>query len=51
MTKFNSNEAEIRFANKLKKEGVDEELERLGAKEGDTVKILDFEFEYSKSLY
>lgn len=50
-TKFNSNEAEIRFANKLKKEGVDDELEKLGAKEGDTVKILDFEFEYSKSLY
>ncbi len=46
MTKFNTDEAAARFAFKLKKIGVDEELEKLGAKEGDTVRILDFEFEY-----
>lgn len=51
MTKFNSDEAIIKFANKLKREGIDEELEKQGIEEGDTVKILDFEFEYSKGLY
>ncbi len=46
MTKFNTDEAAIRFAYKLKKIGVDKELEKLGATEGDTVRILDYEFEY-----
>ena len=46
MTKFNSDEAIIRFARKLRKLGIDEKLEELGAKAGDKVKILDFEFEY-----
>ncbi len=46
MTKFNSDEAVLRFAKKLSKMGVDEKLEQLGAKQGDIVKILDFEFEY-----
>ena len=46
MTKFNSDEAIIRFAKKLSKMGVDEKLENMGAKQGDIVKILDFEFEY-----
>ena len=46
MTKFNSDEAVLRFAKKLSRMGVDEKLESLGAKQGDIVKILDFEFEY-----
>ena len=28
--------------------GIDDELEKMGAKEGDIVKILDFDFEYRK---
>lgn len=48
MTKFNTDEAANRFANKLRKFGVDDELRRLGANEGDTVKILDFEFDYKE---
>ena len=48
MTKFSSNEAVLRFAKKLRKLGIDDELEKLGAKEGDIVKILDFDFEYRK---
>ena len=46
MTKFNSDEAVLRFAKKLTKMGVDDKLEELGAVQGDIVKILDFEFEY-----
>lgn len=46
MTKFNSDDAIIRFARRLRKLGIDEKLEELGAKAGDKVKILDFEFEY-----
>lgn len=43
-TRFNSDEATLRFARKLKHLGVDEELKSLGAKEGDTIRILDQEF-------
>lgn len=46
MTKFNTDEAANRFANKLRKYGVDDKLREMGAIEGDTVRILDFEFEY-----
>lgn len=46
MTKFNTDESALRFANKLRKMGVDDKLRELGANEGDTVRILDFEFEY-----
>ncbi len=49
-TKFNSEEAELRFARKLKNLGVDEELMHLGAKDGDTIRILDYEFEYNERL-
>lgn len=48
MTKFNTNESVNRFANKLRKMGIDDKLSELGAEEGDTVKILDYEFEYRK---
>ena len=51
MTRFNSDESANRFARKLKHMGVDDELKSLGAKEGDTVKILDFEFEYEDHMY
>ena len=48
MTTFSSDEAVLRFAKKLRKLGIDDELEKMGAKEGDIVKILDFDFEYRK---
>lgn len=44
MTRFENDEAALRFARKLKKMGVDEELEKMGAQKGDEVKILDFSF-------
>ena len=48
MTKFNTDEAANRFANKLRKYGVDDKLRQLGAKDGEIVRILDFEFEYKE---
>lgn len=48
MTKFNTDEAANRFASKLRRLGVDEELRKLGAVEGDIIRILDYEFEYSE---
>lgn len=48
MTKFNTDEAANRFANKLRKFGVDDKLRELGAQEGDNVRILDFEFDYKE---
>ena len=48
MINFNTEEAISRFAKKLRNMGVDEELEKLGIKEGDIIKILDYEFEYTK---
>ena len=46
MNKFNSDEAIMKFAKKLTALGVDDRLEQMGAKQGDIVKILDFEFEF-----
>lgn len=48
MTRFSSDEAALRFASKLRRMGIDDELRKLGAKEGDTVRILDYEFDYSE---
>ena len=48
MTRFNSDEAILRFSNKLKRMGIDDRLRELGAKEGDNVRILDFEFDYKE---
>ena len=48
MMNFNTEEAISRFAKKLRKMGVDEELEKLGVKEGDIIKVLDYEFEYTR---
>ena len=45
MTKF-TDEGIVRFANKLRRLGIDDELEKMGAKDGDMVRILDFYFEY-----
>lgn len=44
MTRIENEEAAVRFARKLRGMGVDEELERLGAKRGDEVQILDYIF-------
>lgn len=46
MTRFTSEEAVLRFSNKLKKLGIDDKLRELGALEGDNIRILDYEFEY-----
>ena len=46
MTKFTSDEAIYRFAKKLRKMGIDDQLGKLGAVEGDQVRILDFYFDY-----
>jgi len=48
MTRFNEDDAVIRFARKLKGMGVEEELERLGAKRGDEVQICDYIFEFKE---
>lgn len=48
MTKFSEDEAVLRFARKLRGMGVEEELERLGAKRGDEVQILDYVFEFKE---
>lgn len=48
MTKFQTNEAAERFAMKLRKMGIDDTLREMGAKEGDSVRILDLEFEYKE---
>ncbi len=48
MTRFNEDESVLRFARKLKGMGVDEELEHLGAKRGDEVKILDYIFNFKE---
>ena len=49
MTRFTTDEAALRFSNKLKHMGVDEKLRELGAKDGDTIRILDIEFEYKEN--
>ena len=47
MTRFNTNDAALRFANKLRRMGIDEELKKMGCKDNDEVRILDYEFEFS----
>lgn len=44
MTKFTEDESTMRFARKLRGMGVEEELEKMGAKRGDEVQILDYIF-------
>ena len=46
MTKFNEDEGVLRFARKFKGMGIEDELEKLGAKPGDEVQILDYIFTF-----
>lgn len=46
MTRFTEEEGVLRFARKLKGMGVDDELANCGAKNGDTVLIDDYSFEF-----
>ncbi|WP_099158645.1 GTPase ObgE [Virgibacillus ndiopensis] len=46
MTDFARDEAVQRFARQLRGMGVDEALRKRGAKDGDTIRLLDFEFEF-----
>ena len=48
MSRLDTDEAILRFSNKLRKMGIDDELKEKGAKEGDIIKILDFEFEFKE---
>ncbi|MDR3113469.1 MAG: GTPase ObgE [Endomicrobium sp.] len=48
MTKFNEEDALRRYQNILKKMGLEDELERAGAKPGDAVRILNLEFTFEK---
>ena len=48
MTNFNTEEAISRFSKKLRNLGIDDELEKMGVQEGDIIRILDSEFEYTK---
>ena len=43
-----TDEGLLRLLTYLRKIGVDEELERQGAKDGDTVYLMDFAFEYTR---
>ena len=46
MARLGTDEAEMRFAKKLRKMGIDDELIKMGIEEGDKVRILDTEFEF-----
>ena len=48
MTRFTEDESVMRFAHKLKKMGVEDKLEELGAKRGDEVKIMDYIFNFKE---
>ncbi len=48
MTRFDEDDAVLRFARKLKGMGIEDELERLGAKRGDEVSICDYMFEFKE---
>ena len=48
MTNFNTEEAYERFSNKIRRMGIDDELISMGIKEGDIVRIFDFEFEWTR---
>ena len=48
MMNFSSEESYIRLSRKLRLLGIEDELRNRGAKDGDYVRILDFEFEYEE---
>lgn len=47
MTKFEYEESVLKFARTLRHMGVDDALRAKGAKDGDTVRICDYEFEFT----
>lgn len=48
MTRFTEEESVLRFARILKKMGVEDKLESLGAQRGDEVKIMDYIFNFKE---
>lgn len=48
MTRIENEEAAVRFGRRLRGMGVDQELERLGAKKGDEVQIMDYIFVFKE---
>ena len=48
MSRLDTDEAILRFSNKLRKMGIEDELKELGAKDGDPIKIMEYEFEYKE---
>ncbi|WP_070120801.1 GTPase ObgE [Bacillus marinisedimentorum] len=46
MTNFNHEESIRRFSRQMRSMGIDDELRRRGAEDGDTVRILEYEFEF-----
>lgn len=48
MTNFQTEDGMLRFTKRLRKMGIDDKLEEMGAQEGDIVHLLDFNFEYRK---
>lgn len=46
MTDFSRDESVRRFSRQLRSMGIDEALRQRGAKDGDTVKLMEFEFEF-----
>ena len=46
MINFNQESAVIRFTRQLRSWGVDDELRKMGCKDGDLVRVVDFEFEF-----
>ena len=48
MSRLDTDEAILRFSNKLRKMGIDDELRELGAQDGDPIRIMDYEFEFKE---
>ena len=46
MINFNQESAVIRFTRQLRSWGLDDELRKMGCKDGDLVRVIDFEFEF-----
>ncbi|SER73431.1 GTPase ObgE [Salipaludibacillus aurantiacus] len=46
MTDFNRHDSVQRFSRKMRRMGIDQALRDLGAEDGDTVRILNYEFEF-----
>jgi GTP-binding protein len=48
MTNISEDQGYIYLTSTMRRMGVEEELEKVGAQEGDTVRLVDFEFTYHK---